>query len=411
MDIAAKTFDPPIPLEEAQARLLALATPLQIQHVDLEGAVGRYLAEPLLARRTQPAADLSAMDGYAVTAGDLAGPWKIVGESAAGHPFTGQFAKGEAVRVSTGAIMPADADAVILQEDLDRTDDTLSLSGEAPIPPHKHIRRCGMDFTTGREVMPAGIAIGPAQIALALTSGHKHLPVHRRPRVVVIDSGDELASDPEACEAHQVPASNGAMLVAMVRCLAVDSSRLGPVPDTMTDLIAAFDRAHDADVIVTSGGASVGDHDLVRPALEAWGAQLDFWRVAIKPGKPILVATRERHHRRQIIIGLPGNPVSSLVTAYHFLLPLLRSLLGSHHPIPFTIPARLGGELAPTGNRREFLRGYWDGRTVVAQSIQDSGALGAMAASNVLIDRPAHSPAAGAGDEVRVFLLQNGGIA
>lgn len=411
MDAAARTYDPPIPLEEAQARLLALALPLQVQHVDLEGALGRYLAEPLLARRTQPAADLSAMDGYAVTAGDLAGPWKVVGESAAGHPFTGRFERGQAVRISTGAIMPEDAEAVILQEDLDRADDALSLSGDAPIPPHKHVRRCGMDFTVGREVMPAGMAIGPAQIALALSSGHKHLPVHRRPRVVVIDSGDELASDPEACATHQVPASNGAMLVAMVRCLAVEPSRIGPVADTMADLVAAFDSARDADVIVTSGGASVGDHDLVRPALEAWGAQLDFWRVAIKPGKPILVATRERHHRRQIIIGLPGNPVSSMVTAYHFLLPLLRSLLGSRHPVPFAIPTRLGAELKATGSRREFLRGRWDGQTVVAQTVQDSGALGAMAASNVLIDRPAHSPESRIGDEVRVFLLQNGGIA
>lgn len=401
----------PIPLEEAQARLLALAIPLPVERVDVESAVGRYLSEPLHAGRTQPASDLSAMDGYAVKADDLAGPWRVIGESAAGHPFAGAVGSREAVRISTGAILPAGAEAVILQEDLARDNGQISLTGEPPSPPDKHIRRCGMDFCMGAEVLPAGVRIGPAHAALALAAGHRHMPVRRMPKVAVIDSGDELAADPEDCPAHQIPASNGAMLASLCRSLPVEAQRIGPVTDTLDALVTAFEKAADCDVIVTSGGASVGDHDLVRPALEKWGAKLDFWRVAIKPGKPILVATRERGTSRQVIIGLPGNPASSMVTAYHFVLPLLRAMLGAGQPLPMQISARLGAPLKASGSRREFLRACWDGESVTPMGLQDSGALAALAASNVLIDRAAHAPPAMAGETVRIFLLQNGGIA
>lgn len=231
------------------------------------------------------------------------------------------------------------------------------------------------------------------------------------PKVAVIDSGDELAADPEACGTHQIPASNGAMLVSLLRSLPVAARRVGPVGDTVEALIDAFDGAADCDVIVTSGGASVGEHDLIRPALEKWGAKLDFWCVAIKPGKPLLVATRARKAGRQVIIGLPGNPASSMVTAYHFVLPLLRTLLGAARSLPMEISTTLGAPVKANGSRREFLRGSWDGERVVPMTLQDSGALAALAASNVLIDRPAHAPEAPAGEKVRVFLLQNGGIA
>jgi molybdopterin molybdotransferase len=203
-------------LEDAQARLLALAPVLPIQNVDVPGTLGRYLAEPLKARRTQPAAHVSAMDGYAVKGPDLGGPWTIIGESAAGHPFSGTVAGGQAVRISTGALLPAGADAVIVQEDLVRNGDHLSLTGTPPSPPGKHIRLCGSDFGIDTELLSAGTRIGPAQLALAIAAGHKHLAVRRAPRVAIIDSGDELASDPEDCAAHQVPASNGAMLAALL---------------------------------------------------------------------------------------------------------------------------------------------------------------------------------------------------
>lgn len=402
---------PPIPLEEAQAQLLALATPLPVERVAVDEALGRYLAEPLIARRTQPAAALSAMDGYAVTRGDMAGPWRVVGESAAGHPYAGAIRQGEAVRISTGAVLPSDAAAVIVQEDLARDGDHLTLTGEAPSPPDKHIRPRGLDFNEGATVLAAGALIGPAQLALALSAGHGRLPVHRRPRVLVMDSGDELSADPEACEGHQIPASNGVMLSAMARGVACDVRRIGPVPDNMDALASAFAQGEHADVIVTSGGASVGDHDLIKPALEAWGATIDFWRVAIKPGKPILVATREHGGKRQIILGLPGNPVSSHVTAYLFMLPLLRALLGADQTFPRPMPLRLGAPMPGNGSRRTFTRAFAEGSIVSPQRVQDSSALASLAASNVLIDRPAHAPAAAIGDLVPCFWLENGGTA
>lgn len=397
----------PLPLEEAQARLLALAVPLPVEHVAVEEAAGRYLAEPLRARRTQPAADLSAMDGYAVLAEPLAGPWRVIGESAAGHPFSGTVGAGEAVRISTGALMPTGAGAVVLQEDLVRTADTVTLTGSPPAPAGRHIRRCGMDFADGAELLGTGARIGPAQVSLGFAAGHTHLAVRRPPRLAILDSGDELASPGEPCPAHRIPASNGAMLAAMaaatVPCV-ID--RLGPVADSLEALADALDRAEFADVIVTSGGASVGDHDLVRPALEAWGARIDFWKVAIKPGKPLLIA--QRGH--QIVVGLPGNPASSLVTAHFFLLPLLRALLGATQCLPLAVTTRLAAPLRAGGPRREFLRGRWDGTVVDTGHEQDSGALAALAASNVLIDRPANAPALGVGDPVTIFPLAHGGF-
>ncbi len=401
----------PLPLEEAQARLLALAEPLPVERDDVDGALGRYLVEPLHARRTQPAADLSAMDGYAVRAGDVVGPWRVIGESAAGHPYQGAIAPGEAVRIATGAVLPADARTVILQEDLHRDADQLRLTGTAPDPRHKHVRPCGMDFAHGGEVLPAGTRIGPAQLALAIAAGHSHLAVRRKPRIAIIDSGDELAADYENCLPHQIPASNGAMLSAMAASLPCDRQRLGPVGDDRGALAAAFDAAASADVIVTSGGASVGDHDLLRPVLAHWGADIDFWRVAIKPGKPLLVATRQHSGRRQIILGLPGNPVSSHVTAYLFLLPLLRHLMGAAEPLPRRILARLAAPLRAGGSRREFLRAHWDGAGIAAHDLQDSGALAPLAASNALIDRAGGSEALAAGEEVFAYLLETGVIA
>jgi molybdopterin molybdotransferase len=399
---------PPLPLEEAQSRLLALARPLPIQHVDVESCLGRYLAEPVCAKRTQPTFDLSAMDGYAVCAEDLAGPWTLIGESAAGRPAEAPVRPGTTMRVSTGAILPDRTAAVILQEDVERCGDSLSLAGEPPSPPDRHIRRRGMDFSEGDQVLPAGARIGPAQLALALAAGMRHLPVRRPPRVAIIDSGDELAGDSEDCQPHQIPASNGPMLAALAHsALPCEIERIGPVADDAAMLAEAFDRAADADVIVTSGGASVGDHDLIRPALADWGAAVDFWRIAIKPGKPLLVARKGP----QIVLGLPGNPVSSHVTGYLFLLPLLRALAGSTEPMPRPVTARLGTPLAAGGSRREFLRARWDGTSATRLALQDSGALSALAAANALIDRPAGASAAEPGDLVAIYSLDFGGIA
>jgi molybdopterin molybdotransferase len=410
MDCAAVKIAP-LPLEEAQARLLAHVPPLATESLAPELALGRYLAEELLARRTQPAADQSAMDGYAVVPDDLAGPWRIIGESAAGHPFGGTLAPGTAARISTGALLPSGTGAVIVQEDIARDGQNISLTGQAPSPPAKHIRREGLDFRNGDLLLPPGTRIGPAQLGLAITAGHSQITVRRLPRIAIIDSGDELTSGGDACAAHQIPASNGAMLAALAAQVPCCIERLGPVADDLDAIADVLSRAEQADLIVTSGGASVGDHDLIRPALEAWGAKIDFWRIAIKPGKPLLVATRAKGLEHQLILGLPGNPVSSHVTAFLFMLPLLRALSGAAKPLPRTIRTTLSSPLEPSGSRREFLRARWDGAEIIAQSLQDSGAMASLANSNALIDRPANAPAASAGEQVFAYLLENSGMA
>jgi molybdopterin molybdotransferase len=395
---------PPLGLEDAQARLLALAPVLPAETVPAESALGRVLAGDLLAARTQPPADLSAMDGYALAPGE--GPWRLAGESRAGAPHPHPLAPGEAVRISTGAIVPAGADRVLLQEDAVREGDAVTAT-DLP-PPGRHIRARGFDFREGDLLLARGTRITPARIALALAGGHGQIAVTRRVRVAVMDSGDELARDPATCAPHQIPASNAAMIAAMLAPLGCDVTRLGPVPDSREALAAALAQAEDADILVTSGGASVGDHDLIKPALGEWGAETAFWRVAIKPGKPLLVATRRTDGRAQVILGLPGNPVSSFVTAFLFALPLVRAGLGERDPLPRPVTLRAAEPLPAVGPRREFLRAVTDGDTVRLAGSQDSSALSALAAADALIDRPAGAPPLAAGEPVPVFRLQNG---
>lgn len=398
---------PPLPLAEAQARLLALAPQLPVEHRAVTECLGHYLAAPIAARRTQPAAPLSAMDGYALRSADLPGPWQVIGESAAGHPFSGTVSPGQAVRISTGAIVPDGADMVLLQEDAGRDGEALFLTGEPPFPPERHIRTAGMDFSAEAPLLTAGERLGPAQIALAIAGGHGHLPVRRPLKLTVIDSGDELVPAGHPLASHQLPASNGPMLCAMAAALPTVVRHTGPIADRLDDLATALDAAQDADVIVTSGGASVGDHDLVRPALEAVGASIDFWRVGIKPGKPLLVATRGD----QLILGLPGNPASAYVTAFLFLLPLLRAALGARQALPVTIPARLATAMDKGGSRMEFLRARWNGAEVALDPLQDSGALTPLARANALIVREAGAEVKKVGANVPIYLLDNGGIA
>ncbi|MDP9056510.1 MAG: molybdopterin molybdotransferase MoeA [Pseudomonadota bacterium] len=396
-----------MPLEQAQARLLALAAPLPVEDLPIEETQGRYLTMPLWARRTQPADDLSAMDGYAVAGSGTDGPWRVIGESAAGHPFAGTLTPGEAVRISTGALLPQGADMVVIQENCARDGDRLTLAHHASAAPGRHIRRKGMDFAEGQELLPRGARIGAAQIALAITSGYARLPVCRLPHIAIIDSGDELSAPGAPCPPHRIPASNGAMVAALTRAVPCRITRFGPVADDLPALVGALAAARDADIVVTSGGASVGDHDLVGPALREWGATIDFWKVAIKPGKPLLVARRGT----QIVLGLPGNPVSSLVTAYLFLLPLLRALLGASQCLPRPITAQLTTPLVATGSRREFLRAQWDGSAIAVADTHDSGALASLAVCNTLIDRPPDSPALPVGSFVPAYLLESTGIA
>lgn len=390
-------------LAEAQARALKLVRQAEPVTVPAAEAVGLYLASDLAALRTQPPADLSAMDGYAVTGN---GPWRLVGESRAGAPFAGRIAQGECVRISTGAHMPEGSDRVLIQENAATDGEKVMCTQDMPSP-GRHVRRRGFDFTEGDLVLKAGCRIDAPQLALAMSAGHGSLAVRNAPVVAVLDSGDELAADPRECRDDQIPASNGAMIGAMLRELGCDVVRIGPVGDSLPELAGALAKAERADFLVTSGGASVGDHDLIRPALEAWGAKIDFWKVAIKPGKPLMMASRGE----QIVIGLPGNPVSSFVTCYLFVLPMVRAMMGAVEPLPRVAKLPLGASLPPVGSRREFLRARWDGMSVSPSDSQDSSALAALAASNCLIERPANAGAAAAGGLVPCYLLQNGGIA
>jgi len=395
----------PLGLEEAQARLLALAPLLPPENVATEAALGRFLAEDIRAARTQPPADLSAMDGYAL-AGEK-GPWTLVGESRAGAPYRDVLSPGECVRISTGAIVPPGADRVLLQEDA--ADETGRITATETPPPGRHIRARGFDFHAEDLLLAKGTRLTPARIALALAGGHGEIGVVRRPHVAVMDSGDELAADPAQCLPHQIPASNAAMIAAMLAPLGCEVTRIGPVPDDREALAAALALAEGADIMITSGGASVGDHDLIKPALVDWGAEIAFWKIAIKPGKPLLVATRPRMNEGdQVVLGLPGNPVSSFVTAFLFALPLVRAALGDPAPLPPATTLRAGEDLPPIGPRREFLRACIEGETVRLAGSQDSSALSALAAADALIDRPAHSTALPGGSPVRVFLLRNG---
>ncbi|WP_380877726.1 molybdopterin molybdenumtransferase MoeA [Sphingomonas sp. DBB INV C78] len=391
-----------LPLAEAQAQLLALAPALPTETLPLVEAAGRWTAEQVLARRTQPAADLSAMDGYAIRFAEMPGPWRVVGESAAGSTLGFTLAAGEAARIFTGAPVPAGADAILLQEEAQRGGDRLVLAGEGPPHAGAHIRRTGSDFASGDALIEPGARLTPARIALAATGGHGALAVRRRPRIALISTGDELVPAGEPVDGVCLPSSNAPMLATL---LAAETPAIvedrGIVPDDLAATIAAADAARGADIIVTTGGASVGDRDFVRPALEAAGATIDFWRVALKPGKPIMAAKLGS----TIVLGLPGNPVSAFVTARLFLLPLVRHLGGAADPFDSPETAQLSTPLPATGKRMEFLRGQRSGGMVQALGSQDSAALAMLAAANVLIIRPPFAPAAAAGDVVELFSI------
>ncbi|MCK0128306.1 molybdopterin molybdotransferase MoeA [Erythrobacter sp. F6033] len=394
-------------LEEAQAKLLALASDIPPVEIQTHLAQGHHVSEDVTAVRTQPAADLSAMDGYAICGN---GPWDLVGESRAGAPLKGHLIDGQCARISTGAHLPDGSDRILIQENAVVDGQTVSLrKGEVVPESAQHIRRAGFDFHEGDTLLHRGTLIGPAQIALALSGGLSSLPVLPAPRIAVLDSGDELVRLPATLAAHQIPASNGAMLRAMISPIAGTIDLLGPVADNLDALADALSKTNDCDVLVTSGGASVGDHDLIQQALINWGAEIEFWKVAIKPGKPLMIATRQSEQRKQVILGLPGNPVSSFVTCYLFALPLIRAMMGFQTPFPGLTQIPTKQDLPPGGHRREFLRAVSDGQSVWLTDSQDSSALQSLAKANCLIDRPSGCAASQAGAEVGVFWLENGG--
>ena len=382
-----------LPVSEAQTRLFALAPPVAVESVAIDDAAGRWTAEPIAALRTQPWRDLSAMDGYALRFAELGQKLTVIGESAAGRPFEGQVGAGQAVRIFTGAALPAGADTVLLQEEARREGDALWLDGEGPLREGAHIRRAGSDFLAGDVLIDAGVRLGPAQLGLAAMGGHGHLPVRRRVRVATVATGDELALPGAPLVEGVLPASNGPMLRGLLAGLPVEIIDLGILPDQLDILADAF-RAVEADILVTTGGASVGDHDLVRPALVAAGAEIDFWRIAMKPGKPLMAGRLGS----TVALGLPGNPVSAFVTASLFLAPLVAALSGAARPAPAPLPGVLGGDLPATANRAEYVRATLVAGRLVPGATHDSAAMRALARADALIVREAYAKPALTGE-------------
>lgn len=390
------------PVADAQARMIALKAPLAIETVPLAEAAGRYAAADIAACRTQPALDLSAMDGYAIRFAERPGPWTVIGESAAGGGLARALAAGEAARIFTGAPVPQGADVILIQEEAGRDGDRLTMTGEGPPRIGAHIRPRGSDFAEGDPLIRAGTLLTAPAIALAASGGHGALPVRRRPRVAILSTGNELVAPGAPTPGAMLPASNGPMLAAMLGGTACDVRDHGVVRDDLGLISAALaDCAAHADILVTTGGASVGDHDLVLPALERAGARIDFWKVRMKPGKPVMIGLLGE----TIVIGLPGNPVSAYVTAMLFLKPLVAHLLGSAAPVPAPVRARLGAALAATGGRAEYLRGRWDEGRVVPVAGQDSAGLAALAGAELLIVRPPDAVALDPGADVEILAI------
>lgn len=388
-----------LPFQAALDQLLAGAEPLPAETVPLDQGAGRVLAEPLVARLTQPPFAAAAMDGYAIRWADRHGEWRVVGESAAGHGWNGSVGAGEAVRIFTGAPVPDGADVIVVQEEVARDGDTARLSSEGPPRIGAHIRPMGQDFAAGDVLLAGGTRLAPAQLGLAAAAGHGELAVVRRPRVTLIATGDELVPPGVMPGPGQIASSNPAMLSALLTSAGAEVTDPGLIPDNRAALAAAL-QAADADLIITIGGASVGDHDLVVPVLRDLGAALDFWKIALRPGKPLL-AGRLGNTR---VLGLPGNPVSAFVTALLFAVPLVSRMGGRAHDLPLeTLP--LASPLPANGVRRDHLRARRTPAGAEAFARQDSALLSLLAQAELLIIREARAPAAAAGDDVTCIAL------
>jgi molybdopterin molybdotransferase len=391
-----------ISVDEAQARLLALVTPLPPVERDLMQAVRHYVHAPLIAMRTQPAADLSAMDGYAIAVQDFPGPWRVIGESAAGHPFAGSLQRGEAVRIFTGAYVPQNADSVLIQENAARDGDVLHPTLDRPPVFGANIRRLGGDFHAGDAVLPKGTYLDAGAIAVAAMAGHGRLMVGGVPRIAIAATGDELVPAGSAIGPAQIPCSNSPMLQAMLPGLPCDVRDAGILPDDLTALETSLSAlCEQVDIIVTTGGASVGDHDLVQTALVNIGAQMDFWKVAMRPGKPLMAGKVGN----TVILGLPGNPSSAFVTAFLFLLPLIRHMAGCSAPLPAYFEAATLTDLPAGGERAEYMRATVEGGHITPFMTQDSGLTRTLSQANALLVQQPNVPPRAKGSVVQYMRL------
>jgi molybdopterin molybdotransferase len=389
-------------VEEALARITGSVEPLGVESVPIAAAHGRVLATPLAAQHTQPPFDASAMDGYAVQAADVAkvpARLKLIGESAAGRGYHGRIGAGEAVRIFTGAPVPDGADAIVIQENTTRDDDVVVV-GEGALDPG-YIRKRGFDFTEGAALLEAGRILNAREVMLAAAMGHGTVTVRRQPKAALLATGDELVLPGTKPGSDQIVCSNPFGIAAMVTGAGGAPTFLGIAKDTRASLKEKLEAARDADIVVTIGGASVGDHDLVGPVLREMGMALDFWKIAMRPGKPLMFGTLGS----QRVMGLPGNPVSSMICTRVFLVPLIRRLLGLPVGDFARIEARLAADMPANGPRQHYARAILEGASVRPVPSQDSSLIAALARSNALIVQPRHGPKWPAGTLVEVLLL------
>lgn len=398
-----------IPVAEALDRILAAFAPLPAEVVPVTGAVGRVLAADVAARLTQPPADVSAMDGWAVRTDDIAtlpATLRRIGSAPAGQPFAGTVGAGEAVRIFTGGVLPAGADTVVIQEDCDDHGETVTV--REGTGPGRWVRPAGLDFRAGGTMLRAGQRLTVRDVALCAAMNVPWLTVHRRPRVAILATGDEIVRPGEPIGPGQIVSSNSIALTAMVARCGGEAIDLGIAADTHDSLKRLAAGAAGCDLLVTTGGASVGEHDLVRSALGTEGLALDFWKIAMRPGKPLMFG----RFGATPMIGLPGNPVSSLVCALLFIRPALRRMQGEDATATLTRRARLGAPMAANDRRQDYVRAALnpgaDGLPVAtAFPKQDSSMLSFLAEADCLIVRPPHAPAAAAGDLVEIVPLDD----
>jgi molybdopterin molybdotransferase len=397
---------------DALARVLDGVAPVPGETVPLLDAAGRVLSSDLVALRTQPPEDLSAMDGYAVRAVDVARvptTLKVIGEVAAGHPFEGAIGDGQAARIFTGGVVPPGADTIVIQENTRRAGEDVTVT--SPSSKGKHIRRAGLDFTKGQTLLKAGHRLTDRDLMLAAAMNHPSLPVHRRAKIAVLGTGDELKPPGSNPEPGEIIYSNGFALMALARAEGCEVVDLGVVPDDIDATIAAIRKAKTsgADILLTSGGASVGDYDLVQKGLSAEGLALSFWKVALRPGRPMMHGRLGAMH----VLGVPGNPVSAFVCAILFLVPLIRRLHGRVDVEPQPESAVLGIDLPENDERADYMRATLetrgDGTLVVTPlPVQDSSMIAALAKADCLLAREPFAPAAAAGSRCNILRLTPG---
>lgn len=398
-----------MPIAQALALVLKDAHPLGTEDVALADAFDRVLANDLPALRTQPPANVSAMDGYAVRAADAATvpvTLKVIGEVAAGHPYAGAVGAGQTVRIFTGGVIPNDSDAVVIQEDTQRDGDTVTI--REPVRLGRHIRRAGIDFKEGDVLLARGRRLGDRDLMVAASMNYPRVPVHRRPSLVLFGTGDELVPPGTPARPGEIVYSNGYGIAALASRAGASVTHAGIVADRMDDIVAAIRNARDggANILVTTGGASVGDYDLVHRALAAEGMSLSFWKLALRPGKPMLHGRLGEMH----VLGLPGNPVSAYVCSYLFLVPLIRKLSGFDPVEHVAEPAILGRDLPANDERAEYMRATLarnsDGVAVATPlPVQDSSLMATLSRADCLVIRPPHAPAATAGSPCTIVRL------